>query len=516
MSDRRLLVVGLDAFDPDVAATLRREGRLPGLDRLERQAASFTLEHGIEKYSGLAWEQFSTGLAPEAVDRWSACTFDSATYAVDQPKTRLQPFVKDVGGSTVVFDTPYFDLRHAPDVFGMVSWGSHDPGVSGQSNPAGLAKEIEQRFGTYPGRGFVYGHVWPHADRTSVMAQSMIRAVDIRSDVTHWLLQERFPVWDTAITVISEYHSATEALWHGWDAEHPLHTVPGAAAARDGIVGVYEAADRMLGRLMASFPDARILAFSPHGMGRNLSDPAAMVLVAELLYRHATGRRGLVPSPDWQIDGSAGEEFARFNAWAPAISERVRIQPSRLHVSNAGHDRSAVGWMPAAYYRPAWPEMRAFAVPAYYDARIRVNLKDREAFGMVERDDYDAELGEVERLLSHCRDPRDGKSLGIEFERRPGNPFDRHPSDADLIVRFMRDHYAFDHPWLGRIGPVPCRRTGGHSGGAGIGYYFDGSRSGSVGHFSTLEITALVRALMGDRTATGALVEAMLPERAAA
>lgn len=515
MSERRLIVVGLDAFDPGVAATLRRQGRLPVLDRLEKDAARFTLEHGIEKYSGLAWEQFSTGLAPEAVDRWSACTFDSATYNVDQPKTRLTPFVKDFGGSTVVFDTPYFDLRHVPDVCGMVSWGSHDPGVSGQSNPADLAKEIEQRFGTYPGRGFVYGHVWPHPDRTSVMAHAMIESVNVRSDVTHWLLQERFPAWDTAITVISEYHSATEALWHGWDETHPLHTVPGAAAARDGIVGVYEAADAMLGRLMESFPDARILAFSPHGMGRNLSDPAAMVLVAELLYRHATGRRGLAASPDWQIDGSAGAEFAKFNAWAPAIAERVKIRSSRVLASEGAH-RSAVSWMPAAYYRPAWPEMRAFAVPAYYDARIRANLNGREALGLVEPEDYEAELDEVERLLRHCRDPRDRKPLEIDIERRPGDPFARHPSDADLIVRFARDYYAFDHPWHGRIGPVPCRRTGGHSGGAGIGYYFDGRKSGSVGHFSTLEITALVRALMGDRSASGSLVEALAPARVAA
>ncbi len=514
MGDRRIIVVGLDAFDPGVAAALRKEGRLPALDRLEKDAAQFTLDHGIEKYSGLAWEQFSTGLAPETVDRWSACTFDKESYAVDQPKTRLPPFAAGLGGSTVVFDTPYFDLSRAPDIFGMVSWGSHDPGVPGLSNPAGLIDEIKRRFGRYPGLGFVYGHVWPHPDRTATMARSMIRAVDVRSDITHWLLQDCFPAWDAAITVISEYHSATEALWHGWDDEHPLHTVPGAETARNGIVGVYEAADRMLGRLFDSFPDARILAFSPHGMGRNLSDPAAMVLVAELLYRHATGRRGLTPSPDWRIDGSAGDAFAKFKAWAPAIAERVRIGLS--HPNVVDRKDTPVTWMPAAYYRSAWPGMRAFAVPAYYDARIRVNLKGREAFGFVEPGSYDAQLDEIERLLLDCRDPRDNEPLAIEFERRPGDPFDRHASDADLIVRFARDHYAFDHPRLGRIGPVPCRRTGGHSGGAGVGYLLGGDVTGFAGSFSTLEISALVRALMGDRNVRGPLVDALLPARAAA
>ena len=82
-------------------------------------------------------------------------------------------------------------------------------------------------------------------------------------------------------------------------------------------------------------------------------------------------------------------------------------------------------------------------------------------------------------------------------------------------MRFTRDHYAFDHPWLGRIGPVPCRRTGGHSGGPGIGYLLGGDTTGSVGRFSTLEVTALVRALMGDTNADGALVEALLPAHVA-
>jgi hypothetical protein len=33
MGDRRRIVVGLETFDPDVAARRRREGRLPVLDR---------------------------------------------------------------------------------------------------------------------------------------------------------------------------------------------------------------------------------------------------------------------------------------------------------------------------------------------------------------------------------------------------------------------------------------------------------------------------------------------------
>ena len=52
----RLLVIGLDGFDYDVAASLRAKGGLPNLTRLEKASCRFRLSPGIEKYTGLAWE----------------------------------------------------------------------------------------------------------------------------------------------------------------------------------------------------------------------------------------------------------------------------------------------------------------------------------------------------------------------------------------------------------------------------------------------------------------------------
>jgi predicted AlkP superfamily phosphohydrolase/phosphomutase len=521
MSDRRLLVIGLDAFDSGVAETLMREGRMPALAALEKDALRFDLDHGIEKYSGLAWEQFSTGLSPQSVDRWSACNFDGERYAIDQPTTRLPPFALALDRSTVVFDTPYFDLASAPQIRGMVSWGSHDPGVPVHSSPAGLAAEIAERFGPYPAEKYIYGHVWPDRDRTADMSRAIVEAVDRRSDVTEWLFRDRLPEWDLAITVLSEFHSATEALWHGWDESHPLHRLPSAAPARDGLIGVYEAADRMIGRLCAAFPDVRILAFSAHGMARNISDTTAMILIPELLYRHYIGEPGLRVPAEWRLDGSTDDSCADIDDWGMAIKKHLQIRSRRRGLAgavDAWHDirkplphyaGGSVDWMPATSYRTAWPSMKAFAVPAYYDARIRINLKGREARGMVRRSDYESVLDDVEALIRACRDPRTGVPIDVGFERRPGDPFGRHVCDADLIVRFAHDHYALDHPRFGRVGPVPCRRTGGHSGGLGVGYLTGHRGSRRIGRFPTLEVSALVRALMGDAKAEGSLVDAV-------
>lgn len=513
-ASRRLLVLGLDGFDPEVARRLIGEGRLPRLARLQESARSFRLETGLEKYTGLAWEQFSSGLAPEQSQRFSATAIDVDRYHAQQPTTRLTPFTDGLDARTVVFDAPYFDLTRTQSAQGMVSWGSHDPGVPQLSSPEGLTAEIVEGFGAYPATEFIYGFVWPDVERTIEMGKAMIEAVKLRTQIVRWLLAERLPDWDLAITVISEYHSATEALWHGWDETHPLYEHPSASAAREGFVAVYEAADELLGVVLDAFPDVELLAYTPHGMGRNYADVPAMLLLPELLYRHYTGRKGFVADPDWLPDGSIRPGATLADHWSPPITERLRIEQPFFDRLLNGRDSlqpDGMDWMPAALYRTAWRRMDAYASPAFYDGRVRVNLRGREARGRVSPRRYAAVLDEVAQLLRECRDPRTGAPLDIEIEPRlDGDPLERNPTDADLIVRFSTDHYAFEHPRLGLIGPAPCRRPGGHSGGPGVAYYRDGSgRCEELGSFRTLEIPAAVRALMGDGTAGGALAQAL-------
>lgn len=522
MARRPLLVIGLDGYDPGIARRLVAEGRLPHLARLESAGRCFTLVHGIEKYTGLAWEQFSTGRTPEAACRWSEVTIDTRAYAAHQHLTCLAPFTDGLDARTVVFDVPYFNLPVARGAQGMVSWGAHDPGVPRTSVPAGIADEVLARFGPYPAEAFVYGFVWPDPERTREMGRCLVEGVRARARVARWLLGERLPGWDLGLVVLGEYHSAVEALWHGWDEDHPLARHPSAAPARAGLVAVYEESDRALGELWQAFPQADLLVFTAHGMGRNLGDVPAMLLVPELLYRHFTGRVGFTPDPAWQADGTDGGSLCGVEHWSAAVNERVAIPPPRPSwwPGRRAPVPTRLDWMPATRYASAWPRMRAYAEPAYYDARVRVNLKGREARGRVRPADYFATLDEVEGLLRECVDPRTGRPLAIEVDRRSeGDPRRRDDSDADLVVRFGADHYAFHHPRLGTIGPAPCRRTGGHTGGPGVGYFVSGAGgaggAGDLGRFRTLDVPHAVRALVAGNGGASPLGAALLAARGA-
>ena len=183
------------------------------------------------------------------------------------------------------------------------------------------------------------------------------------------------------------------------------------------MAAIYEAADRLVGDLMDAFPDATIVAFSPHGMGQNFSDPPALILIPELMQRYWLGEAALA------VNELSTERSGTGRIGSTAASSLPNREPrrglERLPIFRARRRRrrlqgKALDWMPAARYRSNWRRMKAFAIPAYHDARIRLNVKGRESGGLVRRADYRKTLEEVAGAPARLR-RRNGKPLDIEI-----------------------------------------------------------------------------------------------------
>src|SRR5262249_51806164 len=71
----------------------------------------------------------------------------------------------------------------------------------------------------------------------------------------------------------------------------------------------------------------------------------------------------------------------------------------------------------------------------------------------------------------------------------PGkDPFEVGPTEADLYVDWRGTPLGFVHPDLGRIGPIPYRRTGGHTGAWGFAYLAgDGLAPGDHGTADSID-----------------------------
>ncbi len=462
-------------------------GDMPALARVRDCAARFLLDHGDAQRIGLAWEHVASGLSPERANRWSAVDFDPRTYVARLKPARTTPFAALLSARTVVVDCPYFDLKLAPQVQGVVGWGAHDPGTARMARPNGMLDEIQSRFGAYPAEAWIYGFAWPSAGRCRAMGEGLVEGVVARTRLAKWMLGERVPDWDLGLVVVSEIHSVIEGLWHGIDPAHPLHDMPSARSAGDGVRAVYRAVDGLIGQLVEAFPDAIVVVFALHGMGTNRSDVQSMLLLPELLYRHAFGcaalktpeswaqsHEGLV-IPDTEANWLVADLVTSHRTEARHFMRRATAKLRRtvgLSAPNrAALETDSMRWMPATRYQSYWRKMPAFALPSFYDGRIRINLVGREKHGCVPINAYHDVCDEIEALLRRCTDPCSGECVVQSIERPPRNdPRNLGVSEADLVVLWNAPTAAFEHPKHGRIGPVPLRRTGGHTGRFGFAY----------------------------------------------
>jgi hypothetical protein len=265
-------------------------------------------------------------------------------------------------------------------------------------------------------------------------------------------------------------------------------------------------------------------------MGSNHSDVASMVLLPELLYRRAFGRPLLTLPAEWTTDASGVPDLPEDAVWArtlgaclpplPAASRQRKggprsiarriVRPLRKVLRGAGprpsdgaarppRGRGGVAWQPAHRYSPHWPSMPAFAVPSYYDGRIRLNLRGRERNGCVDPAQYEEVLRDLEALLGECRNPRTGEPAVAGFERAAtSDPMALSGSEVDLQVIWNGVVAAIEHPVLGTVGPVPLRRTGGHTGEHGMAYVAGtGITPGERGVRSAFDVVPTVAELLG-------------------
>jgi len=400
--------------------------------------------------------------------------------------------------------------------------------VACTANPQELLNEVSARFGAYPARKWIYGTPWNSSAASKQMGDHLSEAVRVRTRVARWLYRERLPDWDLALLTVSEAHSAIEGLWHGIDPSHPLHLCPSAVAAADAIRSVYSAIDDLIGELRSAFSDATVVVFSMHGMGPNRSDAGSMLLLAELLYRIAFGRvyfdrkattsvalRGqavMTDSESWRDWTAAGfpsnRPAPRDPFWRrvprgviPTAAKRlVKRALDRPTIDPRSAVRVSLDWMPAVRYQPFWHRMPAFALPSFYDGRVRVNLRGRERTGIIDCARYGTFRDDLLATLRECRDPINGESVVEEVECPAGaDPMGIGNTEADLIILWRGAPMGLVHPHHGQIGPVPYRRTGGHTGGPGFAFVHGaGFPPGDYGTRSAYDVVPTLFDLLGD------------------
>jgi hypothetical protein len=236
-----------------------------------------------------------------------------------------------------------------------------------------------------------------------------------------------------------------------------------------------------------------------------------MALLGELLFRKRFGR-AYMRTPQWKLRLPSGVPLLPQDAqWHFELEALIpplwKFEAPAGDIGGDFYYREAnaaeIDWQPVTRYRPFWPQMEAFAIPSFYDGRVRINLQGREARGIVPMERYDRVLSEVTKLLSECRDVRTGDPVLGGTSAAQSYPTDIGPTEADLYLYWTGNPTGFRHPELGQIGPLPYRRTGGHTNPRGFAYVFGrGWPAGDFGVRNSLDIVPTIITMLGEHEKT--------------
>jgi predicted AlkP superfamily phosphohydrolase/phosphomutase len=497
----RVAAMALDAADVHMIQHLIDRGELPFLRALRARSARYGLRSDTLYRGTLIWEAFLAGREDVGDRAGSGFAFDPASYASFQVGTLgTKPFYERAPGiAPIALDVPH--LSASGSGVRVCCWGGHALSSVRGSVPRGLLLEIEERFGGHSAFRADHVYAWHRREYVDSLGDALAEGARRRIEITAWL-QQRFRDWNLILVAMSEAHSAGENFGHTLDEAHPLAGTPTAALAWQRLVDVYRALDDAVGRFTATLPqDTGLVVFALHGMTINDADLPSQVLLPELLYRVQHGRSRLrdVDLQKWRRAGCPPVVPKSATTWKQHMDSRWRgARPGRRgfqrlarqllpnavldarqrhseHRSRAVSGESADtnetdhglrkldGSVPS-WYRESWPELGAFALPTFSDARVRINLQGRERDGVVPLDEYERFCSQVEAWVRSSCDARTGRpavedvcSIGADDPRDPESP------DADLIVRWAPGVDAIVHPDVGTIGPYPFRRTGGHT-----------------------------------------------------
>jgi len=421
---RRIAVIGLDAVAwPFVEDHLEA---LPHLRRAAESGVLHRLDQRTNTLNGAMWPTLYTGEHPGVHGFYHDLGWDPAAMRlrrVSEDWLSYRPFwhrLDAAGLEVIAVDAPHTFRPRPRSGTEIVNWNSHDHMSPFTVHPPALRDEIVRRFG---GRTIGYETPARLSTRQALRVRDeLIESARRKAALCAWLLRER--PWDFFLTVFGETHRGGHLLW-----PHRLgHLRP---SPPDSLLQVYRAVDAAVGEVLAAVPDdALVMIVSPNGMGENISQEHFMQPLMERINALFLKHEGLA-------DGSVPPYRKGVTRW---LRERVpdrlqsfagRIAPIALRDEivnrqyTAGHD---------------WERTPAIAIRADLPGYVRLNLRGREARGMLEPGS--AQLARYEEWLCRCLRSLRFPDSGAPVVREPYFTRDIYPGPRqellpDVVVTFV-------------------------------------------------------------------------------
>ena len=430
----RILVIGADAADVDLIERWGAAGDLPNLMALRARSAFGRTQNPHGMVSGSVWPTFHTGQMPGEQPQYDAMRFFNAErytfdfYSSGDVGVPIWRQLSQAGKRCFVMDAPYTHLD--PDINGtcIVDWSSHVPSkgegvLKLKSVPESAAQEILELVGPDPAHGVMCDDRLCETigDYHHFIAQHLDRIAKKGKIASHFLAKGG---WDYFEICFSDLHCMGHHLWHINDPGHPRYRKDFERALGEPLREGYRALDAAVGELIRLIGDDTLVVFyGSHGMGPQYTGTG---LLDRVLHNLEHGIK---------TEGSGRTLKGRMRAlWRSIpLDMRARVMPIKKHFGGALLHQT---------FLDDRSERKFFEV--YVDnseGGVRLNLKGREAHGIVEPQDADALLAWIAAELAKIVNIDSGEPLVQEVVRvathYQGPHLDHLP---DLTIMWNKSH----------------------------------------------------------------------------
>jgi len=486
---RKVMTIVLDAADPSLIEKWMDDGSLPNLKRLKEQGAYGRLAPISGWLAEAVPYSFYTGQGPASHGAHCYVMFQKETMKFRPPGPDwlpMRPFWRNFqkgGPRAIVLDV---SNCYGPEPFNgleIAGWATHDALVPFQTYPPDLAKWIHQRFGSSILPDEVYG---------LVSKKDFIKTRDLMFEVSDKfgrlcteLMQNES--WDFFLAFLFTIHHSGHRLWSSVNIRESLNEAE-KTELEDAMRQVYIAGDRAVGEMVqAAESNTLVMVMSLHGMGVNQSRtwifPEMLRRILQekeegyTLYRLLKKFRLLVPL-----------------GWRHKIKSRLPYYARR--------------WL-TRFWRVGgqnWKHTKALHLFSDTQGWVRINLKGREAQGVVEAHEYEAICQRITEGIRSFVDADTGellvKNITALHKVLEGERVDDLP---DLIVDWADSpaarHRAVISPQFGRIdwptpGHNPEGRSGNHRPEGFLIAHGDGIRQGEIKDANMLDIAPTILSLL--------------------
>ncbi|GAB4265885.1 MAG: alkaline phosphatase family protein [Candidatus Promineifilaceae bacterium] len=416
MKYKRVMVIGLDGATFDLIKPWAAQGYLPNLQKLMNEGASGNLQSVHPPESPLAWTSFATGKNPGQhkifgfyePKRDAAYSLSPITAGSNQAKT-VYRMLAEAGKRVVMVSVPFtFPPEPLPD--GIVVPGEFSiPGEDGYArlvcHPPEIGDEIRQNFDDY--RLMVDTSLIYH--EKAQFAADLHHTTDNVMAIANHFLDTR--EWDFFMMVFS----GTDQVGHYF-----FRDLVENGSYADVMLNYYSYVDKAVGRLLARADDETLfLVMSDHGMTHFRDYFCLNLWLAENGYL-------VFKRPFLRKLKRMGINFMNKSGLMSALLNMVDLRKlSKGSVSSA-----------LQFTDVDFSKTKAFA---YGFGSIRLNVKGREANGVIDPSAYEQVRDEIIGRLQAATDRQAGLPIAERVYRREEIYFGPFVENApDIVVESDR------------------------------------------------------------------------------